>query len=288
MRLALCGLLAISSAGIAQERPLPDKDAFTREVRARLRTDDEAQRAYRYVETRRDQRLDEAGRIAEETVKVIESYPGFPGEGRWERIIVENGKPVPVPKLASQDRERQQQAQEYARELARQTDADRAKLAREREQERRELETTIDDAFRVFDFQMVRREMVNGHDTILVTMTPRPNAQPKTRIGRMVRSFHGRVWMSESDYEMVKLEVEALKDVSFGMGLLARVHKGTRLLFERRKVNDEAWLPARITYAASARILLLRRLRVGRVSEYADYRQFSVETSTIYDVPSTR
>jgi hypothetical protein len=282
-------LVAISAvAGLAQEPPLPDKATFTREVRARIRTDGQAQRGYSYVETRKDQKLDASGRMVEETVSVIESYPGLPGEERWQRVLIVDGKPVPASELAERDRERQREVEAYVRRNARQGRSDRERLAREREKERREREEAIEDAFRVFDFEMVRREKVNGHDTILVTMVPRPNVEARTTIGRMAQSFHGRVWISESDYEMVKLEVEALKDLSFGMGLLARIHKGTRMMFERRKVNNESWLPARMSYSASARVLLLRRMRIGRISEFANYKLFSVDTKTSYSVPSQR
>ena len=37
-----------------------------------------------YVETRREQKLDKRGRVQEESAKVLESYPGLPGEERWE------------------------------------------------------------------------------------------------------------------------------------------------------------------------------------------------------------
>jgi hypothetical protein len=58
------------------------------------------------------------------------------------------------------------------------------------------------------------------------------------------------------------------------------VHKGSRAMFERRKVNGEEWLPASASYTASARLFLVRRMRVGGVSEFADYRKFTVATET--------
>ena len=84
--------------------------------------------------------------------------------------------------------------------------------------------------------------------------------------------------MSESDYELVRVEIEAIKDLSIGMGILARVHKGTVASFERRKVNNEAWLPAKVTWTASGRVLLVRRLRLRGISEFSAYRKFSVDT----------
>jgi hypothetical protein len=83
----------------------------------------------------------------------------------------------------------------------------------------------------------------------------------------------------------VRVEIEALDDLSFGLGLLARIHKGTTATYQRRKVNDEVWLPAQVTWTASARVLLLRRLRLRGVAEFSGYRKFTVDTSTTYTNP---
>lgn len=95
-----------------------------------------------------------------------------------------------------------------------------------------------------------------------------------------MRHFAGKVWVSESEYEVVRLEAEAIETASFGLGLLARVHKGSKATFERRKVNGEQWLPARAAYSASARVMLVKVLRIGGTLEFSDYRKFSVETDT--------
>jgi hypothetical protein len=95
-----------------------------------------------------------------------------------------------------------------------------------------------------------------------------------------MRHFAGKVWVSESEYEVVRLEAEAIETASFGLGLLARVHKGSKATFERRKVNGEQWLPARATYSASARVMLVKVMRIGGTLEFSDYRKFSVQTDT--------
>src|SRR6185436_9188199 len=87
------------TAVMAQERPLPDQDTFLREVRAKLRTDSSLQSSYIYTETRREQKLDDRGRVTQESVKVYENYPGLPGEQRWERLISEDGRPRPASEL---------------------------------------------------------------------------------------------------------------------------------------------------------------------------------------------
>ena len=96
----------------------------------------------------------------------------------------------------------------------------------------------------------------------------------------MMRHFAGKAWVSESEYELVRLEAEAIETASFGLGLLARVHKGSKAAFERRKVNGEQWLPARATYTGSARVMLVKVMRLGGTLEFSDYRKFSVKTDT--------
>jgi len=71
-----------------------------------------------------------------------------------------------------------------------------------------------------------------------------------------------------------------------GFGLLARLHKGAKLSFLRTKVNDEVWLPSRVSYSGSARVGLVAVLRRIGMSEFSGYRKFSVDTSTTYQPPT--
>lgn len=270
----------------AQERPLPDLTVFMPEVKKRLQTDQTLQSSYSYVETRRERKLDGDGRVTSESVKVIENYPGLPGEPRWERLISEDGKPVPAKDLEKQDRERREKAEEYARRLASRPDTERARQTRDWDKARREMAETVDDIFRVYDIKMIGRESIDAHDTIRFTLTPRPNANPQTRDGRYMRHFSGTAWVSESDYELVRLNVEAVDTVGIGLGLLARVGKGARLAFERRRVNSEVWLPASASYSFNARVGLLKMLRRNASLEFSNYRKFTVDTSSTFARPA--
>jgi hypothetical protein len=279
-------VLAVQAAAtaFAQERPLPDFDTFAAQVKKHLATDDERQSGYVFNERRVEQRVNAGGRITGESVKVYEVYPGLPGENRYYRLIEESGRPTPPDKLAKQDIERQKKAEEYVRRQA--IPSARQKEAREQDKARREYSDAVEDIFRVYDIQMVRREPIDGIDTILATLVPKPGARPQTDDGKIMRHFKARAWISESDYELVRVEIEAIDNLSFGLGLLARVHKGTVATYQRRKVNGETWLPAQVTWTASARVLLLRRLRLRGVSEFSNYRRYSVDTRTTIGEPS--
>jgi hypothetical protein len=187
---------------------------------------------------------------------------------------------VPPEDLAKVDRERQKKVLEYAKKLERNPEKVRDAERKKHDEERHDSERAVDDALRVYDIKMLGREVVSGYETIVFSFTPRKDARPQTSEGKIMRHFAGKVWVSESDYEVVRLEAEAIETASFGLGLLARVHKGSKAAFERRKVNGEQWLPARATYSASARVMLVKVMRVGGTFEFSDYRKFSVQTDT--------
>jgi hypothetical protein len=286
MRSALLTVaLSLTLLGIVatQERPLPDYETFTAQVKKHLATDEARQSGYTFIERRIEQRLDASGRTTEEAVKVFEVYPGLPGEDRYRRLIEEDGKPVPSDKLAQQDRERQRDVESYARKLS--GEPEREKATRAIEKERARYTAAVDDIFRVYDVRMEKRESIGGHNTILATLTPKADPKPRTDDGKIMTHFKARAWISESDYELVRAEIEAVDTLSFGLGLLARVHKGTVATYQRRKVNNEVWLPERVTWTASAKVLLLKSLRLRGVSEFSNYRKFTVDTSTSYTRP---
>jgi hypothetical protein len=278
-------LLIAGSTLAAQNRPLPDQDAFLIETRKHLQTDSTLQSSYVYVETRREQKLDKGGRTREESVKVFESHPGLPGEERWERLIAEDGRPVPPEELARQDRERQQKADEMVKRLARDASKEVARQERERQKARREREEAVSDMYNVFEIRMIGRERVEEHDTIAFVLTPRRDAKPKTDAGEQIRHFNVRAWISENDHELVKLEAECIDDLKSGFGVLTRLHKGARLSVLRRKVNGEVWLPAVVSYSGSARVGLLVTLRRSGTSEFSGYRKYSVDTSEGFSRP---
>lgn len=285
------GLTAIACLLVAtitaQERPLPEREEFLRETRRQLQTDTSLQSSYVFVETRREQKLDSRGRVQEESVKVFENYPGLPGEQRWERLIAEDGRPRPAAELERVDRDRQRQAEALARRLAERPAQEQVRQERARAEQQREFDAIVDDIFVVYDIEMQGREAIEGHDTIRLSFTPRPDSKPRTREGRQMRKFAVRAWVSESDHELVRLEAEVIDTLSLGFGLLARLHKGSQLSFLRRRVDGEVWAPAFFQFLGSARVGLVRTLRRSGTSEFSNYRKFSVDTDTTYQTPTT-
>jgi hypothetical protein len=150
---------------------------------------------------------------------------------------------------------------------------------------RNERDEAVGDIYTVFDIKLTGRERIEGHDTIAFTLTPRPESKPKTREGEMMKKFIVHAWISEFDYELVRLEAEAIDNLSWGLGFFAKLHKGAQLSFLRRKINNEVWLPAVASYRGSARVGLLWTLRRTGTYEYSGYKKFSVDTSSSFHSP---
>jgi len=70
--------------------------------------------------------------------------------------------------------------------------------------------------------------------------------------------------------------------VSLGFGLLAKLHKGARVYAERRKINDEVWLPAKTEVSVRGRIFLVKGINMREIVEYSDYMKFTVDTNLEY------
>ena len=83
-----------------------------------------------------------------------------------------------------------------------------------------------------------------------------------------MKKFSGRIWIAEADRQIVKIDMVANDDISIGLGLVGRVHQGSRLVFSRRKVNGETWLPAEARIDASGRTLLFRVFQIHMRTEY--------------------
>ena len=220
-------LLMLSATSAAQDRPLPELEPFIKEVRERLQIDRTLQTSYTYVETRREFKLDQDGRAKAVWEKVFESYPGFPGEPRWERLIAEDGVRVPVEKLEVVDRRRQKQALSYARKLQDHPEKEQARQLRLQKEAQEQANEVIADIFRIYEIQMLRRETVDAHQTIVFSLTPRRDPKPRTREGRDMPHFGLTAWVSESEFELVRVEMVALHTVKMGLGvgLFARLQK---------------------------------------------------------------
>jgi hypothetical protein len=282
----MISLLTISILPIAPSLPqerqsdksLPKLGEFLKGVRAHLHSDRVLLSKYTYIEKYHERQLDKKGKVKSTEESIYEVYPSFEENLTYHRLISKNGKPLSEKELAKQDQRHDKKLQEHARRTEREGTNERAhRLAKEAEVKRKE-EEEIDEIFRQFQIAMVGREYLDGNSTIVLTFSPRPDYKPHTTDAKINSKFAGRAWICEQDYEVVRIQVNLIDNLTFGMGVLLRLNKGASGVGQRRKINDEIWLPAETRFTFSGRLLLLKGGSIDATTEYSNYKKFTVET----------
>jgi hypothetical protein len=285
LRPAFVGLvLLLSGPAFPQDRPLPELDSFLAQVRAHLRTDERLQSQYSYVERRSEVRLTKLGKVTTGPDKVYEVYPGSEPSLTYRRLIEVDGKPRDPAELREEDRDQQRKTLELLKKRERESAADREKRLKRRAEQQAEQDQIFDDLARVFAFTLVGRQTAAGQPLIVIDFTPKPDAAPVTDVGRLMLKVKGRAWISESDYEIARADLEVNDDISFGWGLAGKLYKGSSVSFERRKVNDEVWLPVEMRFNGTGRAFV-RKFRIETIVRYSEYRKYSIRTDETFSLP---
>jgi hypothetical protein len=152
------------------------------------------------------------------------------------------------------------------------------------EKERQEARAFVRDVINAYDFRIVGEEQVDGHDAYVVQANPRKDFHPTQPHADILPKLRGKIWIDKKDYGWVKLEAETLDTISWGLFLL-RIHKGTQMKLEQTRVNDEIWLPRRISLNASARFALVASGTFDFDLSFSQYKKF---TSEVRILPGAR
>ena len=153
----------------------------------------------------------------------------------------------------------------------------RRKRLKKEEKAREEDRKFVLEIADAFNFRLLGSEALDGRDAWVLQGEPRPGYEPKSRDARMLSKFKGRVWIDKTDAQWVKLDITAIDTISFGF-VLARVHKGTHILFEQIRVNDEVWLPKQVEIHLDARVALFKAYDEDIELTFHDYRKFRTDT----------
>ena len=255
---------------LAQSLP-PDVHALARAVRDSIRHGPSRRRNFTYLENRRDVKISRLGRVTIGPMRTFEVYPSGERGDTYKRLIAIEGKPLDAAELARRS-DRERELRERAELERTETPRQRAARLKREAEESQEFDDIINDGYAVFEPSFAGRETLNGESLIVVALKPKPEAAVKTREGRWMRQFAGRMWVSEPGYQVARIELHAIDLVSIGWGVVARIQPGSGFVFTRRKVDD-AWLPVELTLEASGQTLLFREFRFKTITTYTHHRR---------------
>lgn len=272
LALAAFSLLGSHRPPLAAQAPIPDPETVMRRVREAALLDYELQANFTYIEQRRDVKVSKLGKVTVGPLRTFEVYPSRGTGDTYKRLIAIDGTPLPPEELARRDAEHEKRLREEAERRRHETAGQREARRAEEARERQEREAILDDALAVFQLTFVRREHLEGAPVMAFDVRPRADVEVKTREGRWMKQFGGRVWIGEKDYVVAKLDMQAFDDVTIGWGIIGRVHAGSRYVFTRRKFEG-TWLPAEVMFDGSGRTLLFRRWQVKAVTTFSGYKR---------------
>jgi hypothetical protein len=231
-------------------------------------------RDYTYINREVQNNLDGKGKTKSTDVKTYEVLEIY-GE-QVQRLIEKDDKPLDAKGAAKEE----EKIQKIIDKRKNESEEDRKKREEKEIKEREDSRKFVREVADAFDFKLVGTEQVDGREAWVIDGEPRPGFAPQMKEAKILSKFRGRVWIDKSDLQLAKMDLEAIGTVSFGW-VLARIHKGTRVMLEQTQVNDEVWLPRHVTYKVDARVALFKGFNVDGEQEYRDYKKFRTSSKIV-------
>jgi hypothetical protein len=232
------------------------------------------QRDYTYVQRQEGHKLDGKGQIKSKEIKTFEVMILY-GE-HVERMVAKDDKPLSEKDTAKEE-EKIQKILEKGRN---ENDERRKKRLEKEEKDRQEGREFVREVSEAYNFRLAGIEELGGRDAYVIDADPRPGFAPHQKYAKVLPKFRFRVWIDKAETQWVKLDAQCIDTVSFGL-FLARIHKGSRVLIETARVNDEVWLPQHVALKVDVRLALLKNFNVEEDVTYRDYKKFRSDTKIV-------
>jgi hypothetical protein len=235
---------------------------------------DKRQRDYTYIQREEEHKLDGKGQVKStetKTSEIMELY-GEP----VERLIAKDDKP-----LSDKDAKKEEEKiQKVIEKRKNESEEDRKKREAKEEKEREENRQFVREVADAYNFHLAGIESLAGRDTYVIDGEPKPGYQAHLKEAKILPKFRFRAWIDKDESQWKKLDIQCIDTVSFGL-FLARIHKGSRIVIEQTRINDEVWLPQHINVKVDARLALLKDFNLEDDITYRDYKKFRTDTKIV-------
>jgi len=232
---------------------------------------DKRLRDYTYIERDEEHKLDGKGRLKSTEVKTYEVMELY--SEQVQRLTEKDDKPLDS-KGAAKEEEKIQKILDK-----RKNESEDARKKREQKEEkgREEGRQFVHEVADAYNFHLTGTESLGGRDAWVIDADPRPGYEPHMKDAKFLPKFRFRAWIDKTDAQWAKLDIECMDTVSVGL-FLARIHKGSRIVIEQTRVNDEVWLPQHVAVKVDARLALLKEYNVEQEQTFRDYKKFRATT----------
>jgi hypothetical protein len=289
MLLRCCVLaLVVSSLAFGQQSaPSPSKTPSAAptlsqdQIRALIRRsadndleNDKKQRNYTYTEREVQRRLDGKGQVKStetKTYEVMELY----GE-QVHKLVAKDDKPLSEKEARKED----DKIRKLIEKRKNESEDDRKKRQAKEEKEHQDNRRFVREVADAYNFSFVGVESLEGRPTYVIDGDPKPGYEAHMKEAKILPKFRFRAWIDKDEVQWKKLDIQCIDTVSLGV-FLARVHKGSRIVIEQTRFNDEVWLPRHIALNVDVRLALLKNFDVTVDDTYSNYQKFRTDARIV-------
>ncbi len=267
-------LSVLPSASLLAQEPLQQPLEIVRRAVEMDRRDTEISRNYTYLQRQEQRELDSDGKLKRtqsETfdITLLEGSP-------YRRQVAKDDHPLGPKEQRKEEEKLQHSIAERRKETKEQRERRIAEWTRRQEKQREPVKELPE----AFEFKLRGEEPLNGGVAYVIDATPKPGYRPKSSATAFFPKVKLRLWINKQDYQWVRMDLETLDTISFG-GVLVRMAKGSHLMVENARINQEVWLPKSAVLRGSVRIALVKMLR-GEISfTFSDYKKFQAESRLV-------
>jgi hypothetical protein len=276
-----CSALAQVNVPSSPTATAPKPSMSEEQIRALIREtaekdieNDKKQRDYTYTQRTEEKRLDGKGQVKSTEIKtsdIMELY----GE-QVERLIAKDDKPL-SDKEAKKEEERIQKLIEKRKN---ESPDERKKREEKEEKDREQSRQFVREVADAYNLRLVDIEPLDGREAYVIDGEPRPGYEPHLKEAKILPKFRFRAWIDKDESQWKKLDIQCIDTVSYGL-FLARIHKGSRIIIEQTRINNEVWLPQHVAVNVDLKVALLKDFNIALDVTYRDYKKFRTDTKIV-------
>jgi hypothetical protein len=235
---------------------------------------DKKQRDYTYTEREEMRTLDGKGRVKSTESKTYEVMELYGSE--VHRLVAKDDKAI----AGDAARKEEERIRKLVARRANEDEKERQKRQERSDKEHDQDRQFVREVADAYNFRLSGIETPDGRETYVIDADPRPGYRPHLKDAGFLPKFRFRAWIDKDELEWRKLDIQCIDTVSFGL-VLARLHKGSRVVVEQMRVNDEVWLPLHMAVKLDARVALLKGFNLEQDTSYRDYKKFRTDSKVV-------
>jgi|SRR5262245_22549542 len=273
-QLRLCYLILALPLGAAFSAD-PDPAGIVRRSIAAENENARRARNYTFLQRTEDRDLDANGRVKSRKSKThdVTMLEG----SSYRRLIERDDHPLPP----EEEKLEQDKLRKSIEDRRHETEAQRAKRLADYDKRPGRNRGMLNEIPEAFDFRLRGEELIEARPVYVIDATPRAGYRPRNSQARLfLPKLKATLWIDKADLSWVRLHAEVIDSLSVGLFLL-RLAKGAQLEVEQTRVNEEVWLPKRVSLSASARIGLVKKLNVQQELTFKNFRKFQSDSSVV-------